>query len=359
MYRQPSRRVRIAVAALSLSLVIGSYAVGTATGAVDLAEFNDQVAPPNSGAPAFSGGLNLDPQASLFPSSQQVPLAITGAAIQVVETDGPGEGSNLAGETPTQGVEVGEPLGSDALTDPTAAGDPAAAGESTEPGEPEVPALPTEPEEPEWEPLPWDINRGPNWTDRVLLTFDDCMNDPDQFIAVLDHATSIDVGLLIFPTGNCVMMYRSMFDLDLLQLIRERGHWVGHHSMSHPDLTTLGQNTLIAEITGNVESNLLRPPFGAFNQRVIDAAISVGKSIVYWSLDTNDWRGGSEQSIIDFVVENAQPSDNVLMHLQHAAFSANALTQIQSGLAERGLRVCRPAPAEQRPTPAQVPGNIC
>jgi peptidoglycan/xylan/chitin deacetylase (PgdA/CDA1 family) len=214
--------------------------------------------------------------------------------------------------------------------------------------------------EPQWEPQPWNVGRGPNWTDRVLLTYDDCIADPDRLIEVLDHATNLDIGLLIFPHGNCWQMY-NRWGLDLNQIIRERGHWVGNHSNTHPDLTRLSRSQVISQITGPVESNLLRPPFGAFNAMVTEAAESVGMRIVFWTLDTNDWRGGgrSEDRVVAEVLERAEPGDNVLMHLQHAGFSVSALDRIHAGLGERGLQLCRPAPPDQRPTPVQVPDNIC
>ena len=344
-----------------MSIFLAIHAVGTATGAVGITDLSDEAGTPPSGEVfAAPGVLTLPPGGLGFLQQNAAPLAFTGEAPQDIEQDDPADDGEYPGESEAtdeapaaEDTSADEPLvGEGPPTDELPAEETAA--EYTAPIEYVGPPVEV------WEPLPWDIERGPNWTDRVLLTYDDCMSDPDRFIAVLDHATDIGVGLLIFPTGNCVLMFRNLWDLDLLQIIRERGHWVGHHTMSHPDLTRLGHNQLIAEITGNVDSNLLRPPFGSFNNRVVEAAISVGKSIVYWSLDTNDWRRGStEESVVAFIIEYAQPGDNVLMHLQHAAFSENALTQIQAGLAARGLRVCAPAPVYLRPTPSQVPPNIC
>ena len=213
--------------------------------------------------------------------------------------------------------------------------------------------------EPVWEPQPWNIDRGPNWTDRVLLTYDDCMNDPERFVAVLDRATELDIGLLIFPTGNCVMMFENLFGLDLQALIRDRGHWVGNHTLTHPHLNRVSRDEMIRQITGWPESNLLRPPFGSWNYQVQEVAESMGMRLVMWDLDTSDWRGRSEQEVVEFISEHAQPGYNVLMHLQHQAFTVSALEGIQNGLRERGLELCRPARPDQRPTPIHVPDNIC
>jgi len=219
---------------------------------------------------------------------------------------------------------------------------------------------PVEEHEPEviWEPQPWNIDRGPNWTDRVLLTYDDCMNDPEHFIYVLDRAASLDIGLLLFPTGNCVSMYQNMFGIDLLGAIRDRGHWFGNHTISHPNLTRVGRGEIARQISWP-ESNILRPPFGGWNRAVYEVASELGIRLMMWDVDTNDWRGYSEQEIVDFVVATAEPGDSVLMHFQHQAFTGEALAAMQQGLRERGIELCRPAPPAERPTPVQIPDNIC
>jgi peptidoglycan/xylan/chitin deacetylase (PgdA/CDA1 family) len=113
------------------------------------------------------------------------------------------------------------------------------------------------------------------------------------------------------------------------------------------------------QLTGGAESNIFRPPFGDWNRRVHDAAYSLGMRLVMWDLDTNDWRGGSEQEIVDLIVTYANPGDNVLMHLQHNAFTTSALDGIQAGLRARGMELCRPARPNYRPTPVHLPDNIC
>jgi peptidoglycan/xylan/chitin deacetylase (PgdA/CDA1 family) len=185
------------------------------------------------------------------------------------------------------------------------------------------------------------------------------MNDPVRFLEVLDHATANDIGLMIFPTGNCVMMFENLWDIDLVGEVRARGHWIGNHTLTHPRLTSLSQAEVVRQITGWAESNMLRPPFGDWNRMVWEAANSVGMRLVMWDLDTDDWQGRSESEIVTHIYRYAQPGYNVLMHLQHQGFSTTALDGIQATLRSRGVELCRPAPAEQRPTPVHVPDNIC
>jgi peptidoglycan/xylan/chitin deacetylase (PgdA/CDA1 family) len=63
-----------------------------------------------------------------------------------------------------------------------------------------------------------------------------------------------------------------------------------------------------------------------------------------WNIDTTDWRGHPRDSVVGTVVRSARPGGTVLMHMQWHGFSVAALEQIQAGLAERGLDVCRNFP---------------
>jgi len=194
---------------------------------------------------------------------------------------------------------------------------------------------------------------------KVLLTFDDCIADPQRLISTLDYAAANNIGLMIFPTGECMDSYARR-GYDLPQLIRERGHWVGNHTYSHADLTKLSREAIANQIKGGPSSSILRPPYGASNATVRSVAESLGMQLMFWSIDTNDWQSGhNSQVIADYVIRNAKPGSTVLMHLQHQGFNDNTLYMIQSGLKYRGIELCSPAPRSQRPTPVRIPSNFC
>jgi hypothetical protein len=47
------------------------------------------------------------------------------------------------------------------------------------------------------------------------------------------------VGVMLFPTGTCISSFNSRYRTNITQLMREHGQYVGNHSISHPNLTTL------------------------------------------------------------------------------------------------------------------------
>lgn len=87
---------------------------------------------------------------------------------------------------------------------------------------------------------------------------------------------------------------------ELLRETVERGHSVGNHTLSHPNLfwrsarqihEELRQcNEAISEAT-KASPRWFRPPFGLRNPWVISEARALGLDTVLWTLLPGDWRG--------------------------------------------------------------------
>lgn len=202
----------------------------------------------------------------------------------------------------------------------------------------------------------YNIYKGPNTSTRVVLTYDDCPNTLSAFKGMVRGASKEDVLLVMFPTGNCLKSGR--FDAGYA---RKYGHWVFNHSISHPDLTKLSLSAIKKQLgKPGVVTNYGRPPYGAVNAKVRQAYSEKNMRIWLWTLDTNDWRGKSRTSIVSYVVKNARKGDAVLMHMQHKAFNMTAIRQIKAGLAQRGLKLCRPYKVDGRvaTTPTKLSGNL-
>jgi peptidoglycan/xylan/chitin deacetylase (PgdA/CDA1 family) len=85
-----------------------------------------------------------------------------------------------------------------------------------------------------------------------------------------------------------------------------------------------------------------RPPYGAYNSAVLDAAASVGYTKTFhWDVDTIDWRpisegGPTAESMARKVVNNAVGGTDVLMHLGGWE-TLDALPAMIDGLRSRGF----------------------
>ncbi|MGI6752380.1 MAG: polysaccharide deacetylase family protein [Anaerovoracaceae bacterium] len=105
--------------------------------------------------------------------------------------------------------------------------------------------------------------------------------------------------------------------------IHKRGHEVGNHSATHPDMTGLSPERIreelkitgdrIKDITG-MEPTLFRPPFGAYNNCLIEECRDNGYHVIQWSVDSLDWKDISADQIVERVTSNIEPGDIILFH---------------------------------------------
>lgn len=192
------------------------------------------------------------------------------------------------------------------------------------------------------------ISSGPNTSSRVVLTFDDCPKSLSAFKAAVIGAEKLGIALALFPTGNCISAGR--FDAAYA---RAHGHYVFNHTISHPDLTDLSYSSAYAQLgSPGVVTNYGRPPGGSYNTLTVRNAYAKRAMRIWtWNVDTNDWRGKTQSQVVSYVVTYTKPGNTVLMHMGWNAFNTTAISQMKSGLAKRGISVCRNLGATtQRPT---------
>ena len=126
---------------------------------------------------------------------------------------------------------------------------------------------------------------------KVSLSFDAAWGNEDtqDILAVLDK---YNVKVTFFMTGGWVDKYP-----DDVKSIAAAGHDVGNHSQSHKqmsqlsvaecetEITTVSEK--IKELTGK-EVTLFRPPYGDYNNTLVEAVNKVGCHCVQWDVDTLD-----------------------------------------------------------------------
>ena len=110
---------------------------------------------------------------------------------------------------------------------------------------------------------------------------------------------------------------------ELAKEIATAGHEIGLHSANHPKLTDLNDEKikqelldnakLISEVTGQ-KPFLFRPPFGAYNNRVITIARELNLIPIQWSVDSLDWQNFTEDQIVERVMKKIHPGAIVLFH---------------------------------------------
>lgn len=110
---------------------------------------------------------------------------------------------------------------------------------------------------------------------------------------------------------------------QLAKEISERGHEIGLHTANHPCLTDLGKEKISEELVKNAEliteitaqkPNLFRPPFGAYNNLVINTAADLDFITIQWSVDSLDWQNLSAKAMFERVKQKIHPGAIVLFH---------------------------------------------
>ncbi len=133
----------------------------------------------------------------------------------------------------------------------------------------------------------------------------------------------------------------------LARRIVRNGHQIGVHTWDHPDLTRLNSagvrrqlwRTIDAiEHATDVRTHLMRPPYGATDATVKEAARRAKLAQILWSVDTEDWRVRDADIVVRRVLSQARRGSIVLMHDIHPT-TADAAGRIIDGLRARGFRL--------------------
>jgi peptidoglycan/xylan/chitin deacetylase (PgdA/CDA1 family) len=116
--------------------------------------------------------------------------------------------------------------------------------------------------------------------------------------------------------------------------------------MSHAPLPSLhaeleaheiAEGRRAVEEAGGAEVRYFRPPYGAYDERTIAAALTSRQEIVGWNVSAEDWRDGDPSRIARRVIAAARPVSIVLLHDGYRA-TIEALPQIVASYREAGYR---------------------
>lgn len=205
-----------------------------------------------------------------------------------------------------------EPVAAPSPTNPPTTAPPTSDPVTTPPRPPSWPAL----DGTEWTTLP------PEAGNVVALTFDAGANG-DAVPSILATLEAAHAPGTFFLTGQWVIAYPQLSSAISAQ------HAVGNHSLSHPDLSQLTDDAVIAEVVGAQDAitdgtrNDPRPwfrfPYGASDTRTLDLVGGLGYRSVRWTVDTLGWQGtsggNSAALVVERVIDSLRPGAIVLMHV--------------------------------------------
>lgn len=152
---------------------------------------------------------------------------------------------------------------------------------------------------------------------KVAISFDAAWG-ADKTNEIMTICEEYGVNATFFLVGFWVEDYP-----DVAKSIAERGFEIGLHSSTHPDMCNLSAEQMKMELVKNqeiiqtvcgVQANLFRPPYGSYNDTLIDVCKQLKIIPVQWSVDSLDWKGLSAGEIAGRVCGKSQSGSIVLFH---------------------------------------------
>jgi peptidoglycan/xylan/chitin deacetylase (PgdA/CDA1 family) len=148
----------------------------------------------------------------------------------------------------------------------------------------------------------------------IALTFDDGPN-PIATPMVLSALEQAQVPATFFVVGS-----RAITMPDILLRMHKDGDEIGDHSWSHPDMTTLSPDKVLAQIAmtesavtaaGVPAPTLFRPPYGYINNVMRD---EIHMPFIMWDDDPDDWQSLNAQQVVASAESQAKPGAIVELH---------------------------------------------
>lgn len=109
----------------------------------------------------------------------------------------------------------------------------------------------------------------------------------------------------------------------LLRAIVRSGNEVASHSYSHARLSRMDSVKLETELNHAVVSvqrftgippRFLRPPYGRWSTRLLEAARHHGLTLVLWNRDSRDWAHPGQGRVVENALQKLSPGDILLFH---------------------------------------------
>ncbi len=152
---------------------------------------------------------------------------------------------------------------------------------------------------------------------KVALTFDAAWGS-DKTEKIIKTLSDAGVGATFFLVG-----FWTEQNADKVKLIDSAGFDIGTHSNTHPKMSSLSDfqmnnelktsMDLITKITGK-PVRFFRPPFGDYNDKLIEVAGNLKLKTIQWDVDSLDWKGLSANEILSRVKQNVKNGSIILFH---------------------------------------------
>lgn len=177
---------------------------------------------------------------------------------------------------------------------------------------------------------------------KIAISFDAAWG-AEYTSKIMDILEEKNIKTTFFLVGFWVEKYP-----DKVKEIAQRGHEIANHSTTHPQMSKLGKEQIISEImstqkkieelTGDRAVRLIRPPFGDYNDLLINTCREIGFYPIQWDVDSLDWKELGVSPMYDRVTKKVQNGSIILFH-NNAKYTTEALPSILDYLLAEGYTI--------------------
>ena len=174
---------------------------------------------------------------------------------------------------------------------------------------------------------------------KIAISFD-CAWGTEHTDAILENLAAGKVRATFFT-----VQFWAEEHADYLKKISDAGHEIGTHSATHSYMSRLSETEIRAELTSSLEAiskvtgkpvELFRPPYGDYDNELIDTCNAMGLYPIQWDVDSLDGKDLTASDLADRVVKSAKRGSIILCH-NNGLHTAEALPIIIDALHAKGF----------------------
>lgn len=173
---------------------------------------------------------------------------------------------------------------------------------------------------------------------KVSISFD-CAWGTEHTDAILEELSAANVRATFFMVQFWTEKYP-----EYVKKIDGAGHEIGTHSATHSYMSKQSEAEIRGELKSSCEAitavtgkpvTLFRPPYGDYDDLLVDTSKAMGIYPVQWDVDSLDWKDLSASDIAARIVERVQSGSIILCH-NNGLHTAEALPIVLDTLKAKG-----------------------